>query len=186
MISYLPWFYLHFRPLQLWSPETAAPSLAQTPLLQPLSPPVLMQLWRSLAAQWGGVCDSSKPSKIYSLEARLESFLLFMTSLRSLSTQSLIESNPTSLRIMPFGFYDLLIFFVIAIYHLTTFLCSSKTLAPDSRSSLCSNSWHYHRWLQYPHCPFNTLASCFLTLLISMAFSTPTQLPLTTVILWIF
>lgn len=43
-----------------------------------------MQLWRSLAAQWGGVCDSSKPFKIYSLEARLESFLLFMMSLRSI------------------------------------------------------------------------------------------------------
>ena len=53
------------------------------------------------AAQQGSGCDSSKPYKLYSLEARVEGSLLLITSPRSLPPPWLVESNPTPLRLMP-------------------------------------------------------------------------------------
>lgn len=90
----------------------------------------------------------------------------------------LSHRNPTPLRLMPFALHDQLTFFVNVIYHWTTLRCSSHAVAPDSQSSLCSDSCHHCRWLQYPQCSFSTLVLHFLTPLISTAFSTPPQPPL--------
>lgn len=78
----------------LRSPETAAPSLAQTLFLQALSPPDLLQLQCSLAAQWSSGCDSSSPYKLYWGKIWvLSSHYIFKIIIHPLS-----HSNPTPLR----------------------------------------------------------------------------------------
>ena len=100
-------------PLQVWIFETAASSLAQTSDLQMLSPPASVQLWQppSSPGEWWMEFFQSLETPHSKGKIGILSAPHYISHI--VIHRSLTESNPTSLRLVPFV---VLVFFIIVIY----------------------------------------------------------------------